>query len=90
MTFGLFIVAGFFQPLSCICATRRPRSAVPASSDCAERTRRRSLRVENFRVFYDVDEHRHIVTVLRVLDKEQSLRFLEEVRDDDYRVGKPK
>ena len=34
------------------------------------------LRVGEFRVFYDVDEAAHMVTVLRVLSKEQSLRYL--------------
>jgi len=34
------------------------------------------LRVGEFRVFYDVDEARRSVTVLRVLSKEQSLSYL--------------
>ena len=47
------------------------------------------LRVEDFRVFYDVNEQHRSVTVLRVLDKEQSLQYLKEVSDDNYRTGKP-
>jgi mRNA-degrading endonuclease RelE of RelBE toxin-antitoxin system len=46
------------------------------------------LRVEDFRVFYDVNEQQRSVTVLRVLDKEQSLQYLKEVSDDNYRTGK--
>jgi mRNA-degrading endonuclease RelE of RelBE toxin-antitoxin system len=34
------------------------------------------LRIGEFRVFYDVDEARRTVTVLRVLSKEQSLSYL--------------
>ena len=37
------------------------------------------LRVDEYRVFYDVDEEYQVVTVLRVLDKEQSLRYLAEI-----------
>ena len=37
------------------------------------------LRVDEYRVFYDVDEEQQVVTVLRVLDKEQSLRYLAEI-----------
>ena len=37
------------------------------------------LRVDEYRVFYDVDEEQQVVTVLRVLDKERSLRYLAEI-----------
>ncbi len=37
------------------------------------------LRVGEYRVFYDVDEVRQVVTVLRVLSKEHSLQYLEEI-----------
>lgn len=37
------------------------------------------LRVDDYRVFYDVDMELRIVTVLRVLSKEQSLLYLAEV-----------
>jgi mRNA-degrading endonuclease RelE of RelBE toxin-antitoxin system len=35
------------------------------------------LRVGEFRVFYDVDEAAQRVTVLRILSKEEALRYLE-------------
>lgn len=35
------------------------------------------LRVGEFRVFYDVDEAEQRVTVLRILSKEEALRYLE-------------
>ena len=37
------------------------------------------LRVGEYRVFYDVGEEQHMVTVLRVLSKEQSLHHLAEI-----------
>jgi len=37
------------------------------------------LRVGDFRVYYDVDEMEQVVTVLRILSKEQSLVYLGEV-----------
>ena len=37
------------------------------------------LRVGEYRVFYDVDVGQHVVTVLRVLSKEQSLQYLAEI-----------
>ncbi len=41
------------------------------------------LRVGDYRVFYDVDEAQHAVTVLRVLSKEQSLAYLRGVSDEN-------
>ena len=38
------------------------------------------LRVGEFRVFYDVDSHERQVTILRVINKEQALRYLQEER----------
>jgi len=35
------------------------------------------LRVEDFRVFYDVDEFSNVVNVVQILSKEDSLRYLE-------------
>jgi len=37
------------------------------------------LRVGEYRVFYDVDPMRQVVTALRVLSKEHSLQYLEEI-----------
>jgi mRNA-degrading endonuclease RelE of RelBE toxin-antitoxin system len=37
------------------------------------------LRVGEYRVFYDVGVEQHVVTVLRVLSKEQSLQYLAEI-----------
>ena len=37
------------------------------------------LRVGDLRVYYDVDETAEVVTVLRILSKEQSLSYLGEV-----------
>lgn len=37
------------------------------------------LRVDEFRVFYDVDPEEHVVLVLRVLSKDQSIEYLREV-----------
>lgn len=36
------------------------------------------LRINDYRVYYDVDESDQRVTVLRILDKEASLRYLQE------------
>ncbi|MCL4833735.1 MAG: type II toxin-antitoxin system RelE/ParE family toxin [Caldilineaceae bacterium] len=41
------------------------------------------LRVGEHRVYYDVDLAEETVTVLRILTKEQSLRYLNEVADED-------
>ena len=41
------------------------------------------LRVGEHRVYYDVDLAEKTVTVLRILTKEQSLRYLNEVADED-------
>jgi len=40
------------------------------------------LRVGEHRVFYDVDEGQYVVTVLRVLNKEQALQYLQEVSNE--------
>ena len=34
------------------------------------------LRIEDYRVFYDVDERDMIVTILRILSKENSIQYL--------------
>ena len=47
------------------------------------------LRVGDFRVYYDVDEEEYLVTVLRVLSKEQSLQFLREVKDEENGSREP-
>ncbi|MFZ4658504.1 MAG: type II toxin-antitoxin system RelE family toxin [Caldilineaceae bacterium] len=39
------------------------------------------LRIGDYRVYYDVDEDKRIVIVLRVLDKEESLRYLEDLEN---------
>ncbi len=41
------------------------------------------LRVGEHRVYYNVDLSGETVTVLRILTKEQSLRYLSEVADED-------
>jgi mRNA-degrading endonuclease RelE of RelBE toxin-antitoxin system len=41
------------------------------------------LRVGDFRVFYDVDMQERCVTILRVLSKEDALRYLKESSHED-------
>ena len=36
------------------------------------------LRIDNYRIYYDVDEDAQSVTVLRILSKEASLQYLGE------------
>jgi len=40
------------------------------------------LRIDNYRIYYDVDEDAQSVTVLRILSKEASLQYLGGVSDD--------
>lgn len=41
------------------------------------------LRIDNYRIHYDVDEDAQSVTVLRILSKEASLQYLGGVSDDN-------
>jgi mRNA-degrading endonuclease RelE of RelBE toxin-antitoxin system len=47
------------------------------------------LRIADYRVFYDVDERAKVVTVLRVLSKEQSVWYLGEAAHEDDSSREP-
>jgi len=45
------------------------------------------LRIGEFRVFYDVDIEGAMVTILRILSKEQSLSYLRLITDEESGTG---